>query len=88
MRSRETGPDRYSREPVLTDRFPPLLFLDGKQGGRYNEIYVIGYSGDNYALLTQKRSSLMIKSMTGYGRAEVSDENYRVTVEMKSVNNR
>ena len=30
----------------------------------------------------------MIKSMTGYGRAEVSDENYRVTVEMKSVNNR
>ena len=30
----------------------------------------------------------MIKSMTGYGRAEVSDENYRVTVEVKSVNNR
>ena len=30
----------------------------------------------------------MIRSMTGYGRAEVSDENYRVTVEMKSVNHR
>ncbi len=30
----------------------------------------------------------MIKSMTGFGRAEVSGENYKVTVEMKSVNHR
>lgn len=85
MRSRAADPDRYSPDINGPDLH---LFLDGKQGDRYNEICVIGYSGDNYALLTQKRSSLMIKSMTGYGRAEVSDENYRVTVEMKSVNNR
>lgn len=30
----------------------------------------------------------MIKSMTGYGRAEYSDAAYKFTVEMKSVNNR
>ncbi len=30
----------------------------------------------------------MIKSMTGYGRAEFADENLKITVEIKSVNNR
>ena len=30
----------------------------------------------------------MIKSMTGYGRAQSSDENYNITVELKSVNHR
>ncbi|MBQ3392138.1 MAG: YicC family protein [Lachnospiraceae bacterium] len=30
----------------------------------------------------------MIKSMTGYGRSEVADHMYRVSVEIKSVNNR
>ena len=30
----------------------------------------------------------MIKSMTGYGRAEYSDDKYKFTVEIKSVNNR
>ena len=30
----------------------------------------------------------MIKSMTGFGRAEVSGESCKVTVEMKSVNHR
>lgn len=30
----------------------------------------------------------MIRSMTGFGRAETSDGDYRLTVEMKSVNNR
>ena len=30
----------------------------------------------------------MIKSMTGFGRSEVSDENRKITVEMKSVNHR
>ena len=30
----------------------------------------------------------MIKSMTGFGRAEVIDEERKVTVEMKSVNHR
>ncbi len=30
----------------------------------------------------------MIKSMTGFGRFEASDENYKISVEMKSVNHR
>ncbi|MCI8551148.1 MAG: YicC family protein [Lachnospiraceae bacterium] len=30
----------------------------------------------------------MIKSMTGFGRCETSNENYRISVEMKSVNHR
>ena len=30
----------------------------------------------------------MIKSMTGFGRCEVSEENRKFTVEMKSVNHR
>ena len=30
----------------------------------------------------------MINSMTGFGRYEVSDENRKITVEMKSVNHR
>ncbi len=30
----------------------------------------------------------MIKSMTGFGRCEVADEKYKITVEMKSVNHR
>lgn len=30
----------------------------------------------------------MIKSMTGFGRSEVSNENFKITVEMKSVNHR
>ena len=30
----------------------------------------------------------MIKSMTGFGRAEMASEQFRITVEMKSVNNR
>lgn len=30
----------------------------------------------------------MIKSMTGYGRAEMSNDRFRISVEMKSVNNR
>ena len=30
----------------------------------------------------------MMKSMTGFGRCEISDESHRVTVEMKSVNHR
>ena len=30
----------------------------------------------------------MIKSMTGFGRAELADEEKKITVEMKSVNHR
>mgnify|MGYP001035629372 FL=1 len=30
----------------------------------------------------------MIKSMTGFGRYEVEEENRKITVEMKSVNHR
>ncbi len=30
----------------------------------------------------------MVKSMTGFGRAEISDENHRMLVEMKAVNHR
>ena len=30
----------------------------------------------------------MIKSMTGFGRCEIADEKYKITVEMKSVNHR
>ena len=30
----------------------------------------------------------MIRSMTGFGRAENQDADYRITVDMKSVNNR
>ena len=30
----------------------------------------------------------MIKSMTGFGRAELIDEEKKITVEMKSVNHR
>lgn len=30
----------------------------------------------------------MIKSMTGFGRFEVSEQNKKITVEMKSVNHR
>ena len=35
-----------------------------------------------------RKSSKMIKSMTGFGRAELIDEEKRITVEMKSVNHR
>ena len=35
-----------------------------------------------------KREIIMIKSMTGFGRAEVQDADYKFTVEMKSVNHR
>ena len=30
----------------------------------------------------------MVKSMTGFGRCEVSNEDYKISVEMKSVNHR
>ena len=30
----------------------------------------------------------MIKSMTGFGRSEVSDSDRKITIEMKSVNHR
>ena len=30
----------------------------------------------------------MVKSMTGFGRCEVSSEDYKISVEMKSVNHR
>ena len=30
----------------------------------------------------------MIKSMTGYGRAELANDDLKITVEIKSVNNR
>ena len=30
----------------------------------------------------------MIRSMTGFGRGEASDEKYKISVEMKSVNHR
>ena len=30
----------------------------------------------------------MIKSMTGFGRAEVSDEKRKITIEIKAVNHR
>ena len=36
----------------------------------------------------QKRVDEMIKSMTGFGRAEIADEERKFTVEMKSVNHR
>ena len=35
-----------------------------------------------------KKGNIMIKSMTGFGRAEVSEQNKKITVEMKSVNHR
>jgi hypothetical protein len=35
-----------------------------------------------------RKSSKMIKSMTGFGRAELIDEEKKITVEMKSVNHR
>lgn len=37
---------------------------------------------------TAKEVVSMIKSMTGFGRAEVQDENKKITVEIKSVNHR
>ena len=39
-------------------------------------------------LYTVKEVFSMIKSMTGFGRAEYQDENKKITVEIKSVNHR
>ena len=35
-----------------------------------------------------RQEAFMIKSMTGFGRAEVMEENRKFTVEIKSVNHR
>lgn len=35
-----------------------------------------------------KRGCVMVKSMTGFGRGEAADQRYKITVELKSVNNR
>ncbi len=37
---------------------------------------------------TGKREDTMLRSMTGFGRGEASDDKYRISVEMKSVNHR
>ena len=41
-----------------------------------------------YVQINSRKEKDMIKSMTGFGRAEVIDEEKKVTVEMKSVNHR
>lgn len=42
-----------------------------------------------YVYLQQKRKkTIMIKSMTGFGRCEVAEGERKITVEMKSVNHR
>ena len=45
--------------------------------------------GTFHAIIERNEKSInMMKSMTGFGRSEVQDEQYRFTVEMKSVNHR
>ena len=34
------------------------------------------------------KETCMVKSMTGFGRSELADENRKITVEMKAVNHR
>ena len=38
--------------------------------------------------INRKENSVMVKSMTGFGRCEVSEGDRKMTVEMKSVNHR
>ena len=43
---------------------------------------------ENKTCMIQKEGTIMIKSMTGFGRAEFADEKRKFTVEIKSVNHR
>lgn len=47
-----------------------------------------GRAGDQAGQPTRAKGLVMIRSMTGYGRAHVEGENCILTVEMRSVNNR
>ena len=58
--------------------------FDGQEGLSYND-YVCLCPQAN---IRYRKEFYMIKSMTGFGRAELVDEEKKITVEMKSVNHR
>ncbi len=60
-----------------------LCSLDGEQKVAYNKLL---YADKLY--IHMERIYAMIKSMTGFGRCEISDANRKFTVEMKAVNHR
>lgn len=56
--------------------------------GMYHWLIIIMYVYALGQIRDIRKSSKMIKSMTGFGRAELIDEEKKITVEMKSVNHR
>lgn len=56
--------------------------------GMYHWLIIIMYVYALGQIRNIRKSSKMIKSMTGFGRAELIDEEKKITVEMKSVNHR
>lgn len=56
--------------------------------GMYHWLIMIMYVYALGQIRDIRKSSKMIKSMTGFGRAELIDEEKKITVEMKSVNHR
>ena len=58
--------------------------FDGQEGLPYNDYVCLCPEANN----GHRKEFYMIKSMTGFGRAELVDEEKKITVEMKSVNHR
>lgn len=58
--------------------------FDGQKGLSYNNYVCLC----PLANIRHRKEFYMIKSMTGFGRAELVDEEKKITVEMKSVNHR
>ena len=58
--------------------------FDGQNGLSYNDYVCLC----PLANIRHRKEFYMIKSMTGFGRAELVDEEKKITVEMKSVNHR
>ena len=58
--------------------------FDGQKGLSYNDYVCLCL----LANIRHRKEFYMIKSMTGFGRAELVDEEKKITVEMKSVNHR
>ena len=58
--------------------------FDGQKGLSYNDYVCLC----PLANIRHRKEFYMIKSMTGFGRAELVDEEKKITVEMKSVNHR
>ena len=58
--------------------------FDGQNGLSYNDYVCLCL----LANIRHRKEFYMIKSMTGFGRAELVDEEKKITVEMKSVNHR